>query len=217
MKKTAIAMALALICLGGSTGQAVTINLTAAYIQESDGSPLAAGSTLMLVASTLDADFGNLESLNLADPNAFANETDDIVLARWGLDAVAGDGSTLHPINFDLGGDLSGGDPLLFVWYSGLQESGAPAAPGEGRWFGTYRTNDVVDGSSSGWFVPGDNGATIDLNFLTVSGGGSIPDIAGLADQQTMMPIPEPSTYGMFLIGGLALLGFLRKRAEALA
>jgi hypothetical protein len=212
MKKTLIALAAAGLLWTLPASQAITINLTAGILLDENSNVLADGSTLMLIASTGDLDFGNLTSLNLASPTAFPNEGDDVIIARFALDStiVGVPGAHQQAINFNLGDfGTSANNPLLFVWYSGLLENTSPTAPGYSRHFGTFGFPD-----DSNWKVPGDNSATIFLSFQTEDAEGPWPNSAGQADQITQA-IPEPSTYAMV---GLGLLGAVvarrfRKRA----
>jgi hypothetical protein len=171
---------LALVLATAHLAQAVTINLTAAILRDHNGVELADGSTLMVIASTGNSSFGNLTSPDQASATSFTNEADDRILARFALDSsiVGIPGAQQQAINFNLGDNgITGGSPLIFVWYEGLNEAGNPTAPGAGRRFGTFRAED--------WVVPGDNSATIFLSFLTESGEGSLPDAEGNADQIT--------------------------------
>lgn len=181
MKKQLFAMALASLCFAAQHASAITLNITGNRVQDESGNNLPAGSTVMLIVSTGDSDFGNLESPSSASDTAFANEADDVVLFRWGFDENDGPGSTVQSFSFNLGDfGTASGDPLILVWYSGLSENTNPTSPGQGRRFGTFR-----DGS---WAVPGDNSAQLDLTMLTTAAGGSLNDSEGLADQITFAP-----------------------------
>ena len=183
MPRLAAALTIASIFLAVQFAHAVTINVSGAFLTKADGTTqIPAGGTVMLIASRTNTTFGALTNLTGASASSFVNEADDFVVARW----ASSQGFTQFPVTFNLGDNgVGAGRPLILVWYVGLVESSHPTSPGNGRRFGTYRTDAVLNGSTTGWVVPGDNSATIDLNMLTMSAGGSLPESEGKADQTT--------------------------------
>jgi hypothetical protein len=190
MKNTLLSLALAGLCLTTQSARAVTITVTADTLYEADGvTPLAMGSTVMVIADRDSDGFGNLTSANQASDTAFINDADDVILDRWALD---GTGNTIRNIFFNLGDNgVNAGDPLILVWYAGLQENTNPTAPGQSRYFGTFRSDSGDDFGGSPWVVPGSNGDTISLNLLTEAIGGNQPEAEGRADQITFGPPPN--------------------------
>jgi hypothetical protein len=61
------------------------------------------------------------------------------------------------------------------------------------------------------WVVPND-GFTVNLDFITQSVGGSLPDSLGFAN---FIVIPEPSTYALIGLGLLGLIFIARRKTQA--
>ena len=205
--KTIIALS-ALVISSVSGFASITINLGAAELVQSDGTtPIPAGSLLQLVASTTD----NVFTAPTAE-SFIGGSADDLVIASFGSNNSAGPGSFTGPITFNLSGNLSSGDQIMLRWYPTLTT--ASSAPGGTTPYGQFRTDSVENFSDIAWVIPADS-ATVSLNFLTQSDGGTQPDSAGTANLVTPAPIPEPSSVALAVVGGAALVGMLRRRARA--
>ena len=209
--RATLALAFGLALAGSIRAQTVLINLTGATLYDAGGVPLVDGRLIQLVASTTDLTFSR------PTPTSFVSG-DDVVLASFGLDSsiLGQPGSFQVALNIDtsLFPSLTAGDPLLLRWFD-IDYAPGQTAPGV-TFFGQFRTDSVVDSSDTGWFLPGAGGA-IGLNFVTVSNGGSQPEIAGRASAV----VPEPATTVAFAaLGALAFAAgrrrFLRGGKEAI-
>jgi hypothetical protein len=183
----------------------VTINLGASVLYNSDGTtPEAAGMLVQLVASTTDNVFTAPNSGSFT-----GGSSDDIVLASFFINFSGG--TVAQPLIITLTGNLGAGDQIMLRWFPTLSGTTPPSAPPAGAAFGQFRTDLVENFSSTGWVLPAD-GSTIDLNFLTVAGGGTEPESAGRA-AFTVALIPEPTTYALLMVG-LAGAAFMRRRKK---
>jgi hypothetical protein len=208
MKKMLIA--LAVMAISPALAQAdVTLNMSLGQFLGFDGStPLSPNSTLAIFADTGSNGFGDF---TLAS-DSWAVDPDDVLLALFPTNDFLGAGTSFDPVVFGFDG-LTAGDELLLAWYD-LDFSASLTGPGNGTYFGTFRTDDAIDGSDIGWVVPND-GATVNLNFVTDALGGSNSAQAGIAQFQTQV-IPEPISVVLGVIGGGAMIArrrFNRKQA----
>jgi len=151
----------------------VTINLFTYYLYENDCTTfLADGSTVLVIASTANSTFGALSAGTGAPADSFTDEPDDVVVGRLTFDSetMGLPGAFASAISFNLGENgVAAGNPLLFVWYSGLQESTNPSAPGAGRAYGVFR--------DSSWVVPASNSDLIQLVMATPAAGADLGDV----------------------------------------
>ena len=158
----------------------VTLNTGADTLTQADfTTPLPTNSTVILIADADNDGFGDFTQAT----ESFLADPDDTLLAHFGTDDSNGPGSFLTPITFT-DPSLTGAD-LLLVWYD-LPFNAANTGPGEATPFGTFRTDDITDGTDP-WVVPSD-GSTIALTLLTDSAGGSTPDPAASTNQVTNDP-----------------------------
>jgi hypothetical protein len=149
----------------------VTLNLSAAYLNEASGTPMPTNGLVLLVASTSDSTFGTPTFASFVSG-------DDTIVAKWDLSTWSTPGLLLESTGpVALGSGWNAGDPLQLYWFPTLTL--ASASPGVGASYGKYRTNSTVDGGDP-WTTPAD-GATIALKFLTADAGGSNPNAAGNA------------------------------------
>lgn len=194
MKK--IVLLTAVVAFGAAVAQAnVTLSMFNGYFYENDGTtPLSLDSTIVMLCDADGDGFGDLTQAT----TSWIADVDDVVVGRWNLNEnAAGAGSSFDFFSFDLAGTVGTGDKLMLVWYDKTYGVG-DAGPGEGVHFGTFRTDDAISFSDSGWFAPAD-GAAINLNFATVSAGGDSLDSTGIASYQT---VPEPASAVLALLGG---------------
>jgi hypothetical protein len=151
----------------------VTLNVSAANLNDAGGTPMPTNGLVLLVASTNDATFG------APTFDSFVSG-DDYIIASWNLATWSTPGLLLGSTGpVILGGGWNAGDPLLLRWFPTLTL--AATAPGVGASYGQYRTDSTVDGGDP-WITPAE-GATISLKFLTTDIGGSQnPPSAGNAN-----------------------------------
>lgn len=197
---------MAAVAFGATLAQAsVSLNMYNGFFYENDGStPLSLNSTIVLLADANNNGFGDLTQAT----TSWTADAGDVVLARWNLNENAeGAGTSFDAVIFDYAG-LTAGYDMLLVWYDKTYSVG-DVGPGEGVYFGTFRTDDVISYSTINWSVPTDGGL-YDLNFMTAAlagGTGESLESAGIAQYQT---IPEPATAVLAVIGG-GLAYFVRR------
>lgn len=181
------------------------INMFSGQLLGSNGvTPVSNGGLLQLIASTTDTSF--------SVPNASSfvgGSADDLVAFAFSVNsATTGQaGSTLQSIPLNYSGSFGAGDSLLLRWWPTLA-IGSPN-PGFGTPYGEFRTNLVVDSSSSGWVAPADS-ATIALNFVTAAAGGSQPTSSGTAN---LVTTPEPTSAALLALGLVSLASRRRRSA----
>jgi hypothetical protein len=193
MKKIMGLMAAVAFC--ATIAQAdLTFNMINGFFYENDGStPLSLNSTLVLLADTDNDGFGDLTQAT----TSWKADDGDTVLFRWNTDDSMGAGSDGEGLYYTGYAGLTAGRDLMLVWYDKAYSAG-DAGPGEGVYFGTFRTDSVISFSDIAWELPPD-GYTISLNFATVNMGGDSADSLGVAQYQT---VPEPATALLVAIGG---------------
>jgi hypothetical protein len=98
------------------------------------------------------------------------------------------------PVEVTLVGDLTVGDPVMFLFFSSDHDGTNPAA---GVRYGTITSG---DGGSDAFVIPGD-GSTVALTNSDF-GGGTYPT--------NLAVVPEPSSTLLILLGALSL--FVRRR-----
>lgn len=203
MKKIAllVAAALALITVH-SQAQQVQLNLEGAQLLTSGSTAMANNMLVELIEDTTTT-FG------APTPTSFVG-TDPNEAVLWsgtvssGQSGVAGG---FGPVQITLSGaSLTTGDYLLLRWFPTLSLSAS--SPGANTTYGQFRTNAVENGSDIAWQVPAASADPYQLNFLTVSEGGTEPNSAGVANL-TVTSVPEPASLsliaGAFSVGALAL------------
>jgi len=178
MVKHALVLLGALMLFESVANATVTINLSAGVLRDSAGNMMPLSGLVILVASTLDTQFGGPTATSFVSG-------DDIELARFDLSAPGNPGDlTAAANNLALAGSWNVGDPLAMFWFPTLTTNAL--VPGGGISYGFYRdtnTTTALDGSEL-WVTPGD-GSTIGLAFLTTEDGGSNPASAGVASHYT--------------------------------
>ncbi len=204
----ALSLVVILAVAAAAQADTVTLNIGAGVLYQDDGAtPLPADSTLVIIADADEDGFGAFDQ-----PDAWSDDPGDVVAAHFGLNQAAGAGTAMAGLaGITLATEPDGlttGDPLMLLWYRTPFDASDTGA-GENVDFGTFRTDDAIDGSNTGWEVPS-GGAAITLNFLTAALGGSNPESAGVADQTT---VPEPATMLLLALGGGAAI--VRRRRSA--
>src|SRR4051794_18067021 len=179
------------------------INLGAGMLYLPNGTtPQPTGTLVQLLASTTDNVF------TLPTPGSFTGgSADDVVLASF---TVGSPGVVAQPItiNFASFPNLTVGDFLLLRWYPTLPVG--TASPAAGTPFGQFRVDIIENFSTISWQVPAD-GSINDLNFLTMSLGGTRPESDGRASL-VVTAVPEPSSVALVGVAFAGLVGFARRR-----
>ncbi|MBE0544076.1 MAG: hypothetical protein IH623_22265 [Verrucomicrobia bacterium] len=167
-------------CLTCPWAQAtVTFNIDAADLRTAGGELMPLNGQVLLVASPTDAVFGG------PTPDAFVTG-DDVILFRGELN-LGMPGIFQASVNFAFESfpGLNPGDPVQLYWFPTL--TAAATSPGEGATYGAFRHETGLDGSAP-WVIPGD-GALVDLKFITMSQGGSHPNLLGYASGVITRPV----------------------------
>jgi hypothetical protein len=94
------------------------------------------------------------------------------------------------------------GTDLLLRWFPTLTTSSS--TPGAGTTYGQFTTTAVENGSGIAWQLPA-SPANDDLNFLTVSEGGTEANSKGVANLVVGGAVPEPSS--LAAIGSIIVCG----------
>jgi len=190
-KKKMVLSIAAVVCSTLFAQAEVVLSMVNGNMYKHDGTtPVSVNSTLMLLCDADGDGFGDLTQAT----TSWTADAGDVVLARWGTMNAGSDEVLLSP--FNLTGGVDQNDKLMLVWYDKAYSAG-DAGPGEGVYFGQFRTDSVISFSDIGWFAPADG--TYGLNFATIDAGGDSLESAGAASLQT---IPEPTTAVLALIGG---------------
>ncbi len=206
---------LLLVCLilaatPASRGASVNIAVDAGQLYNATGTPLAAGSLVLLLADTGNNGFSNINAGSLAVGD-YLNGDDQIlyrgeILIDGGL-SVTSFGGTAVSLGEGLFPNLQTGDALSIVWFPNLTAASNSVAAGAS--YGRFTTLTPQNGSA-GWSVPS-AAANVDLNFYTEVKGGFYSESLGYAN---LVAIPEPSVYALAVIGLLGGLILLRLRAR---
>jgi hypothetical protein len=214
MKKllTITALAAALTSQG-AIAQSVGINFGVGtmYSTTNTTTTMPTGALINVLALTNGATWASLGSLN----TLFSNLTNSFLPANtarvgfFGNDNSGGPGYANGSILFNLSGGVATGQELLLVVYSGLTTNSSSPGLGQNGFF--YRDSSYVIPS------PG----TIDIFSETANIGGPIPanqftSGTGAVGGSGFTTVPEPSTYALLAMSGLALGGYiLRRRSRA--
>lgn len=192
-----------------------TANVDAGRLKDFDGTSMAPGSLLLLIAAGADGIFSNTLS-----SGQFVSG-DDLLLASSSFNMFGGD-QTKQPTDETLSTFNATTSPtgqlVALRWFPAitLQQFSTAVTPTAGQHFGTYNpsmypavngTNLAPDGGQP-WAAPATG--LVQLNFFTTDstdGGTQLP-IEGFA-QFTV--VPEPSTWALLTVGVLGLAAMRRR------
>ncbi|MCW1922094.1 PEP-CTERM sorting domain-containing protein [Luteolibacter arcticus] len=211
MKSELLLAALA-ASLIGSAGATITLNTQFGTAFDSSGNPVPAGTLYALVADTdnnnvFAGGFGLNSSLTAGGAaSAFTSGQTLLLGGLLGGDTIfylgafdgAGEGITAETIQLALG--VNGVAParrFAFYWFPGATLGSANSAT-IGTQVGGIHTG-VAEGGLEGMVFPSD-GSLVPIGAATSAAGGTIPD------SRFTVPVPEPSTAFLSLLGALGLI-----------
>ncbi len=175
----------------------ITLNTGFGPLVDEGGAAVAVDSSAFLVASTSDSSFADVEPTDTLSPGDFLGGVggDDLILGKVTLFDGGGMIFGTSPVEVTLVGDLTVGDPVMFLFFSSDHDGTNPAA---GVRYGAITSG---DGTSDAFVIPGD-GSTVSLSNSDFIGGTTYPT--------NLAVVPEPSSTLLVLLGALSL--FVRRR-----
>lgn len=214
MKLIQYLILLATLCSPLASRAAVTFNMSAATLFDSDGTtPVPTTGLMLLVADTSASNgFSSVAGGSSLSVNSYLNGTDDLILAKWALGASSGTPGLFSDSasNLTLGGNnWVAGNALALLWFPTLTTSSSTALDGAsyGIYFNSATTGTSLD-SGDPWITPASG--TKSLNLLTSGFGGSHTNAATTASL-TVSAVPEPSRV-ILAAFGLGLISLRRRR-----
>ncbi len=210
MKRLLFVLACSFALAKAVNADTVSLNINAGILENTLGTtPEPVGGLVELLASP-SGTFG-------APTSSSYTSGDDVLVASFAMTAYNNTpGLFVTALNglaiTGAGSTVVAGESLILRFYPSLTYAGMPSAPTFGTTYGQVRSSTgefgtVADPSETGWFVPA-SGATVDLNYLTASAGGTYANTTAYATGLVITGVPEPSTYAMFVCGFAGLIGW---------
>jgi hypothetical protein len=207
MKK--ISFALLAFVLGAMPALAsVTVYVDAGDFVDPNGTPVS-NSLLVLV------DIGTATNATVPQTvNGSFAASGDYVLAYATLNTNGSNSTTSNVITFNLS-PAQPNDKLALEWYPQITNPsmGSPTAPTTGEYYGIINPNGGDASGPNPWEVPSD-GNSYNLDYITVSAGGTYPDVQ--STNVVVAAAPEPGTFALLLFA-LPLLAWGYRRQAKLA
>ncbi len=155
------------------SASAVTINIDADFLKDSNGGPMTNG-VIVLVADVKDTATlgGSFVRNGFNGPSVSSFSGSDFLVQRWNFTSTApeymGPGAFQGAVTIPLSGAWQAGDPLRLYWFP--QNLPTDVVPGPGKAFGTYRSASTEVGSSASfpWITPPES-AILSINGETAS------------------------------------------------
>lgn len=222
MKSISILILAATLCSPLISKAAVTFNMSAATLFNSDGStPVPTSGLMLLVADTSGTSgagsngFSSVAAGASLSLNSYLNGTDDLILAKWALGASSNTAGLFSDAisNLNLGSNgWDAGDPLALLWFPTLTTASATASAGStyGIYFNSAAAGAASLDGGDQWITPASGTKALNL-FTTASGFGGTHSNAATTASLTVSGVPEPSR-ALFAALGLGLISLRRRR-----
>jgi len=220
MKKViAIAVAVTGLMAYQAANAAVVINVTAADLQSTAGSPgtaIPAGALAILVADTTGVaaptTLSSNSALSVGSTLTLTSAGDTYqILFAWNSSLGSGSPGALSDTTGSIPGTTAG-NPVFLMWFPTLTLASTTSGAGThyGEYGGAQATGDLAGNGSDPWVMPSP-GATVNMNVLTSDNSGVTP-YASL-QSPNVTPVPEPSSIALVLIGLFGAVGLVRRRS----
>ncbi len=221
MKK--FSLIIAALATAASAQASIVINLYADKLSNNADLAIPAGSLLQLVNLGVDGVFSRIDLTDgsVASSTQWVSGDDSLLSGAFTGSGVASgsasafampDASGLLNATFEFAtGVVPSGTKIGLRWFSNLQASNfASTILGTTNLYGEYTLQSSPVYGGDPWVAPSDGGASGFDSFVTVAGGGTIPNTVGRA---SISPVPEPTSVFLIAAGAAGLM--MRRRRQS--